>query len=131
MSSHWQSFDASQFYIPVIGVSSVGDLGQLGLFNDFLPENPHPVMKTLTLIVEDIMGGARFCAPLTASIFYQYNGRLTIHSSTSGDYTSERDLELQTEVLKEWVDVLTAGESVTSLLAARSRMNSIAFVSRL
>lgn len=104
----------------MIGVSSVGDLGQLGLFNEFIPENSQPTLKKPTLIVEDIIGGARFCAPLTASIFYQYNGKLTIHSSTSGDYTSDKDLGLQTEILREWADALIAGEGVVPLCSLAS-----------
>ncbi|KAH8119091.1 hypothetical protein DFH11DRAFT_1539968 [Phellopilus nigrolimitatus] len=65
----YQNFNPEIFYVPAIFVSSIRNLGRLGLLNSYLP---HP--REQALAVHDVVCGIRARAPVLIIMLYEYNG---------------------------------------------------------
>lgn len=100
-----QTFNPAAFHMPALIISSIGDLGRLGVLTDYLPG----ASEQTTLTVDDLVTGLRVTIAPVVELLYQYNGRLAYHLGTSGVNTSEESLQLETVIIQEWVDALVAG----------------------
>ncbi|OCB90912.1 hypothetical protein A7U60_g1822 [Sanghuangporus baumii] len=99
-----QTFNPAVFQIPAFIISSIGDLGRLGILMDYLPGTPS---EQTTLSVDDIATGLRCTIAPIVELLCQHNGRLSCHFGTSAENTSEQSLQLETDLLERWVDALS------------------------
>ncbi|KAH8115366.1 hypothetical protein DFH11DRAFT_1588939 [Phellopilus nigrolimitatus] len=100
----YQNFDPKPLYIPSIIVSSLGDLGRLGLLNSYLPRSGD---SRQTLTVQDIVLGIRARLPMAMNVLYEYDGRLSCHFFSGGEYTTKEALGLVTGCFEEWTAAMT------------------------
>lgn len=96
------SFDPTQmFHIPALIVSSIGDLGRLGLLDAYLPSSTKKAV-----IIEDVICGIRIRVPPLTNLIYQYDGRISCHFMSAGEYTTGESLKLVTDSFEEWIAAL-------------------------
>ncbi|KAH8115367.1 hypothetical protein DFH11DRAFT_1726222 [Phellopilus nigrolimitatus] len=100
----YQNFDPSIFHIPALIVSSVGDLGRLGLLTSYLPRVGG---QAQTLAVQDVVCGIRVRVPIVMNVLYEYDGRLSCHFFSGGEYMTKEGLGLVTGCFEEWTAAMT------------------------
>ncbi|KAH8113325.1 hypothetical protein DFH11DRAFT_1545019 [Phellopilus nigrolimitatus] len=82
-------------------ISSIGDLSRLDLLNAYLPS---ATRKTLT--VEDVIVSLRCRKPFFFTMCYQYNGQLSLHFCTAGEFATAESLKLVADIFEEWTTAI-------------------------
>ncbi|KAF9266400.1 hypothetical protein L218DRAFT_996581 [Marasmius fiardii PR-910] len=94
-------FDPSVFHYPALTTSSLGDMGRLNIFNEYLPSKGN---KTLTVV--DFIVGQRVPLPEIKNIFWQYDGKLSCHWSSGGKWRTEEEIQLVVDSFQRWIGIL-------------------------
>lgn len=102
-----ESFSPQIFDLPLILISSIGDMGRLNI----LASLPSSQAKTKIspdekLVLNDIICGVRVRIPPTINLFWEYQGRMTYHFMTGGDYTTTEQLESLARNFEEWTKAI-------------------------
>ncbi|KAL5479106.1 hypothetical protein ACEPAI_2394 [Sanghuangporus weigelae] len=98
------AFTPQIFDLPALIVSSLGDLGRLGLLSSFVL-SPDDEPKT-RLVVHNVICGIRIRMPPIMNLFWEYRGKITCHFMAGGEYTASDELALMTAAFEEWADAL-------------------------
>ncbi|KAI5118789.1 hypothetical protein M0805_005018 [Coniferiporia weirii] len=104
LASHhaFGSFNPHMFDVPALIVSSVGDLGRLGLLDAYHPA-PGKVQR---VVVDDVVCGIRIRTPPLMGLLWEYRGELACHFFTAGEYMTPAALALATRLFEEWAAAL-------------------------
>ncbi|KAK1236658.1 hypothetical protein PQX77_000014 [Marasmius sp. AFHP31] len=94
------NFDKNILHSPSLITSSIGDLGRLDIFNDYLPSKNN---KMLT--VTDVICGQRMRVPAIMNLFWQFDGKLSCQWFTGGEWTTEEELKEVVNAFKRWIGV--------------------------
>lgn len=81
-------------------ISSIGDLGRLNIFTDYLPTE---AQADKTIVVKDVICGLRMHMPPIMNLVYQYNGELSCHFYAASEFTTADALKVATDTFEEMV----------------------------
>lgn len=95
-------------------MSSLGDMGRLGLFTKFKPSE-----QNKGLIVRDIVSGIRIRNSVLFNLLWEYNGALTLHFHAAGEYNNVSDVKTVTDTLGGLFDSLLQTTNSTSSVGNR------------
>ncbi|KAI5118790.1 hypothetical protein M0805_005019 [Coniferiporia weirii] len=96
------SFNPHTYDVPALLVSSIGDLGRLGLLDAYHPA-PGKVQR---VVVDDVVCGIRMRTSPLMNLLWEYRGELTCHFFTAGEYMTPAALALVTRLFEEWTAAL-------------------------
>ena len=93
--------DMTPFKAPAPIYSSIGDLGRLGLLEEFRPSSQK---KTLT--VDEVDFSLRNPMPCPYNVFFEYDGRFHLRIAIGKNFAFEGEMEIRERVVRELFDVL-------------------------
>lgn len=57
-------------------------------------------------MVKDVICGIRVRTAPVMNLFWEYNGRISCHFMSAGEYTTSAELERITQLYEEWTEAL-------------------------
>ncbi|EJD04950.1 uncharacterized protein FOMMEDRAFT_145636, partial [Fomitiporia mediterranea MF3/22] len=111
----FSTFTPKMVDLPLLLVSSIGDLERPDLLSSFVPArpSPHPSLQQRTeytskqapeqtIIVHNVICGIRARIPPIMNILWEYNGRIACHFMTGSEYMTGEELAILTRRFEEW-----------------------------
>ncbi|KAG7095968.1 hypothetical protein E1B28_006652 [Marasmius oreades] len=96
------SFDPNILNVPVLITSSIGDMGRLDIFDNYLPSRAR---GNGTLTVADTICGQRVRVPAIMNLFWQYDGKLSCQWFTGGEWTTREQLCHVVDSFERWIGI--------------------------
>ena len=94
-------FDTGDYVNGSPSHNSLGNMTQLGLFEDFRPSSGEKI-----LTVDEIEFSIRTPAPNVNTYFVQYDGIFRVYMACGWIATTQAEMDLRARILKEWFDEL-------------------------
>ena len=84
------------------GLTSFGDLKMLNIFDQFLPSSGNAA----SLTIEDVFSYVRLDVPGSIATCFQYDDQLRLTVTKGTRFSTQEDVDLQAEVVREWIDAI-------------------------